>query len=189
MIRQNAGRGGTVGPEGDILAARSLFDVAQTVGAVLREVMRLNRSFVEPYGDPSASFLVGGQIAGDGHRLFQVYSAGNFVEASSRNPFLQLGETKYGKPILDRALTMRSGLDEAAKLALLSFDATIRSNLSVAPPIDLLRYEAGSLMAGQSVGMVTRVQPVAEILAELATQIGRDVEATRQHCSALVEVG
>ena len=149
MIRQSAGRGGTVGPEGDILAARSLFDVAQTVGAVLREVMRLNRSYVEPYGDPSASFLVGGQVAGDGHRLFQVYSAGNFVEASSRNPFLQLGETKYGKPILDRALTMKSGLDEAAKLALLSFDATIRSNLSVAPPIDLLRYEAGSLTAGQ----------------------------------------
>ncbi|MBX9910860.1 MAG: peptidase [Beijerinckiaceae bacterium] len=149
MIRQTAGRGGTAGPEGDILAARSLFDVAQTVGAVLREVMRLNRSHVEPYGDPSASFLVGGQIASDGHRLFQIYSAGNFVEASSRNPFLQLGETKYGKPILDRALTMRSGLDEAAKLALLSFDATIRSNLSVAPPIDLLRYEAGSLTAGQ----------------------------------------
>ncbi|WP_291821813.1 peptidase [Bosea sp. (in: a-proteobacteria)] len=149
MIRQAAGRGGTIGPEGDILAARSLFDVAQTVGAVLREVMRLDRSHVEPYGDPTASFLVGGQVAGDGHRLFQIYSAGNFVEASSRNPFLQLGETKYGKPILDRALTMRSGLDEAAKLALLSFDATIRSNLSVAPPIDLLRYEAGSLTAGQ----------------------------------------
>ncbi len=107
MIRQAAGRGGTIGPEGDILAARSLFDVAQTVGAVLREVMRLDRSHVEPYGDPTASFLVGGQVAGDGHRLFQIYSAGNFVEASSRNPFLQLGETKYGKPILDRALTRR----------------------------------------------------------------------------------
>lgn len=147
MIRQSIGRIGDDVAAGDILIARSLFDVAQIVGDALREVMRANRSFVEPYGDAGASFLVGGQIAGDTHRLFQIYTAGNFVEATSRNPFLQLGETKYGKPILDRALSVTSSLDEAAKLALLSFDATIRSNLSVAPPIDLLRYETGSLSA------------------------------------------
>lgn len=128
----------------DILAARTMFDVAQIVGNTLREVLRLNRSFVEPYGDPNGSFLVAGQIAGESHRLFQVYSAGNFVEAVGRTNFLQLGETKYGKPILDRALSPTGGLDEAAKLALLSFDATIRSNLSVAPPIDMLHYETGS---------------------------------------------
>jgi len=128
----------------DILAARTMFDVAQIVGGVLRDVLRANRSFVEPYGDPNGSFLVAGQIAGESHRLFQIYSAGNFVEAVGRTQFLQLGETKYGKPILDRALNQASGLDEAAKLALLSFDATIRSNLSVAPPIDLLRYQADS---------------------------------------------
>lgn len=131
----------------DILAARTMFDVAQIVGNTLREVLRVNRSFVEPYGDPNGNFLVAGQIAGETHRLFQVYSAGNFVEAVGRTHFLQLGETKYGKPILDRALSPASGLDEAAKLALLSFDATIRSNLSVAPPIDLLRYETGSFSA------------------------------------------
>lgn len=128
----------------DILAARTMFDAAQIVGGVLRDVLRANRSYVEPYGDPNGSFLVAGQIAGEPHRLFQVYSAGNFVEASGRTQFLQLGETKYGKPILDRALHEASGLGEAAKLALLSFDATIRSNLSVAPPIDMLRYEADS---------------------------------------------
>lgn len=148
-LRQNIGRGGSDWAHGDILAAKSMFDVCQIVGAGLRAVMQANRSYVEPYGDASASFLVAGQIAGDSHRLFQIYSAGNFVEASPRNRFLQLGETKYGKPILDRALTGESGLDEAAKLALLSFDATIRSNLSVAPPIDLLRYEAGSYSSRQ----------------------------------------
>jgi putative proteasome-type protease len=91
---------------------------------------------------------VGGQIRGEAPRLFQVYAAGNFIEATHRAPFLQIGETKYGKPILDRALTPDTSLDEAAKLALLSFDATIRSNLSVGLPIDLLRYKTDSFSAG-----------------------------------------
>ena len=99
---------------------------------------------MQPYGDPAGNFLVAGQILGERPRLFQIYAAGNFVEASSRTPFLQIGETKYGKPILDRSLTQDCPLHEAAKLALLSFDATIRSNLSVAPPIDLLAYRADS---------------------------------------------
>lgn len=81
------------------------------------------------------------------HRLFQIYSAGNFVEASARSQMLQIGETKYGKPILDRSITDETSLDTAAKLALLSFDATIRSNLSVEGPIDLIRYKTGSLRA------------------------------------------
>ncbi len=115
------------------------------VGDKLREVFQRDEKYVEPYGDASASFLVAGEIAGEGPRLFEVYSAGNFVEASPRSCFLQIGETKYGKPILDRGLTFESSLEHAAKLALLSFDATMRSNLSVGLPIDLLRYEAGSL--------------------------------------------
>lgn len=129
----------------DIHAAVSLFEVAAMVGSLLREVVQRDTPYVQPYGDPTGSFLVGGQIAGEAPRLFQVYSAGNFVEASSRSRFLQIGETKYGKPILDRVVSHQTSLDEAAKLAMLSFDATIRSNLSVGPPIDLLRYEAGSL--------------------------------------------
>jgi putative proteasome-type protease len=185
-IRQNTGQtAGRPGLQGgaidwsaaDIMTARSLFDVAQIVGAILREVMRANRSFVEPYGDPGATFLVGGQIAGDTHRLFQIYTAGNFVEASSRNAFLQLGETKYGKPILDRALTTKSGLDEAAKLALLSFDATIRSNLSVAPPIDLLRYESGSLAARQIAKFTAQHPYWADLRDRYSAGLGRLVES------------
>ena len=141
-LREQAGSG-TIGE--DLYAARTMFDVANIVGAKLREVVARDGKFVEPYGDPTGSFLVGGQIAGEPPRLFQIYSAGNFVEASDRSCFLQIGETKYGKPILDRTLTAHSPLDEAAKLALLSFDATIRSNLSVGMPIDLLRYETDSL--------------------------------------------
>ncbi|HXQ15180.1 MAG TPA: peptidase [Caulobacteraceae bacterium] len=134
-------------PGHDLHQARTMFDVAEMVGDKLREVTGRDGKYVEPYGDPSASFLVGGEIAGEGHRLFEVYSAGNFVEASPRSCFLQIGETKYGKPILDRGLAYGSPLEHAAKLALLSFDATVRSNLSVGLPIDLLRYEAGSLEA------------------------------------------
>ena len=143
-LREAAGSG-SIGH--DIHAARTMFDVASMVGAKLREVIARDGSFVQPYGDPSGSFLVGGQIAGEPTRLFQIYAAGNFVEASDRSRFLQLGETKYGKPILDRALVGSSTLDEAAKLSLLSFDATMRSNLSVDAPIDLLRYAADSFSA------------------------------------------
>ena len=141
QLRQAAGSG-EVGQ--DVNLARTMFDVAGAVGDKLRAVVEHDKKYVEPYGDPSASFLVGGQIAGEPPRLFEVYSAGNFVEASRRSCFLQIGETKYGKPILDRALASDCTLEHAAKLALLSFDATLRSNLSVGLPIDLLRYEADS---------------------------------------------
>jgi putative proteasome-type protease len=128
----------------DLYAARTMFEVSRIVGEKLREVTAHDGPSVTPYGDPTGSFLVGGQIAGETPRLFQIYSAGNFVEASLRSSFLQIGETKYGKPILDRALTPDCPLDEAAKLALLSFDATLRSNLSCGMPIDILRYETDS---------------------------------------------
>ncbi len=145
MLQESAGCGD---PGRDLYAARTMFDAANLLGAKLREVVARESNYVQPYGDPSGSFLIGGQIAGESPRLFQIYSAGNFIEASDRCCFLQIGETKYGKPILDRALTPQSSLDEAAKLALLSFDATIRSNLSVGLPIDLLRYETNSFSAG-----------------------------------------
>ncbi len=140
-LREQAGSG-YIGQ--DVNTARTMFEVANILGAKLREVIGRDGSYVQPYGDPGGSFLLGGQIAGEPPRLFQIYSAGNFVEASDRTCFLQIGETKYGKPILDRALQPHTALDQAAKLALLSFDATIRSNLSVGLPIDLLRYETDS---------------------------------------------
>jgi len=128
----------------DLYAARSMFDAARIVGDRLRNTIAHDGPAVQAYGDPSGSFLVGGQIAGEAPRLFQIYPAGNFIEASMRSCFLQIGETKYGKPILDRALNPETSLDEAAKLALLSFDATMRSNLSVGMPIDMLRYATDS---------------------------------------------
>src|SRR6478609_11211402 len=140
QLREMLGSGGVR----DLYDARTMFEVARIVGDTLRETTARDGPSVQPYGDPTGSFLVGGQIAGEPHRLFQVYSAGNFIEASLRSSFLQIGETKYGKPILDRTMTRDCPLDEAAKLALLSFDATMRSNLSVAPPIDMLHYESGS---------------------------------------------
>jgi putative proteasome-type protease len=138
---------GSGDPEHDLSLARTLFEAAGIVGAELRRTIASDARFVDPYGDPAGNFLVGGQISGEAPRLFQIYAAGNFVEASSRTPFLQIGETKYGKPILDRSLTPDHPLAEAAKLALISFDATIRSNLSVGLPIDLLAYRADSLRA------------------------------------------
>jgi putative proteasome-type protease len=132
------------GTADDLHAARSMFEIARIVGDKLRAVIARDGPSVSAYGDPTGSFLVGGQLAGETPRLFQIYSAGNFIEASLRSCFLQIGETKYGKPILDRALTPDCTLDQAAKLALLSFDATLRSNLSCGPPIDILRYETDS---------------------------------------------
>jgi len=134
-------------PEDDLRTAHTLFDAATTVGAALRRVVERDGQFVKAFADPSASFIVGGQIKGEAPRLFEIYSAGNFIEASARSSFIQIGETKYGKPILDRALGPDTDLAEAAKLALLSFDATIRSNLSVGPPIDMVRYRADSFEA------------------------------------------
>ena len=101
IIRQNLE---TADPLRDLFALGSMFEVAQIVGTVLREVLARDGDFVRPFGDPGASFLVAGQVAGEPPRLFQIYTAGNFVEATPRNCFLQIGETKYGKPILDRGL-------------------------------------------------------------------------------------
>jgi putative proteasome-type protease len=137
----------------DLKLAPTMFEVAGILGAQLRARMATDASFVAPYGDASGSFLVGGQIKGEAPRLFQIYSAGNFVEASPRTPFLQIGETKYGKPILDRSVTPQISLANAARLAMLSFDATARSNLSVAPPIDVLIYRAGSFSAANLVAV------------------------------------
>jgi putative proteasome-type protease len=147
LLREALGSGDKVH---DLTTARTMFEVATMVGGQLREVIGRDGPFV-PGGGANASLLVSGQIAGEPPRLFQIYSAGNFVEASERAPFVQIGETKYGKPILDRELSWRTSLEEAAKLALLSFDATIRSNLSVGLPIDVLVYRADSFSAGKVV--------------------------------------
>ena len=128
----------------DLQSVPSLFGAAQLVGNMLRGVLGREADYVKPYGDPNATFILGGQISGGPHGLYEIYSAGNFVEAGPRNQFVQTGETKYGKPVLDRTLAYKTGIIEAAKLAVISFDATIRSNLTVAPPIDMLCYRRDS---------------------------------------------
>ncbi len=124
----------------------SMFRAARLVGDAVREVRRLDGPALEMSKSGfAASFLLGGQIGSERPRLYQIYAEGNFIEATDDTPFLQIGEHKYGKPILDRVARPEMRLGEAAKLILLSFDSTLRSNLSVGMPIDILLYERDSL--------------------------------------------
>lgn len=132
--------------------ARSMFDAARVLGATVRRVYDEDGASLKRAGvDFSASFIFGGQIKGEAMRLFLVYSAGNFIEATRETCFFQIGESKYGKPILDRVLTPKSRLDEAAKCALVSMDSTLKSNLSVGLPLDLLVYREGALRCDEHV--------------------------------------
>ena len=126
--------------------APNMFRAARVVGDAVREARRVDGPALESSkAGFYASFIFGGQIGTERPRLFQVYSEGNFIEATDDTPFLQIGEHKYGKPILDRVARPDMRLGEAAKLMLLSFDSTLRSNLSVGMPIDILVYETDSL--------------------------------------------
>lgn len=122
----------------NIWNAESLFEVAQLLGECLREVRKHDAVFLAQNNiDAGANFIVGGQINGERMRLFLVYAEGNFIEASDETPFFQIGETKYGKPIIDRVIRPDTPLSDAVKCVLVSFDSTMRSNLSVGLPIDL----------------------------------------------------
>lgn len=124
---------------------KSMFRAAQLVGEAVRRVYRLDGAALQAQNlSFDVSILLGGQIKGGGLRLFQIYSAGNFIEATADTPFLQIGEHKYGKPILDRAVQYDSDVHDGIKLALISMDSTLRSNLSVGLPIDLLVYRRDS---------------------------------------------
>ena len=142
-------------PNGDddpitIWNARSMFDAARVLGAAVRRVYENDGQALKNNGmDFVASFIFGGQIGDEAMRLFLVYSAGNFIEATRETCFFQIGESKYGKPILDRVLTPTTPLEEAAKCALVSMDSTLKSNLSVGLPLDLVVYEADKLQSDQ----------------------------------------
>ncbi len=134
-------------PNGDeppitIWNAKSMFDATRVLGAAVRRVYEQDGASLAATGiDFNASMIFGGQIAGEAMRLFLVYSAGNFIEATRETCYFQVGESKYGKPVLDRMVTPATALDEAAKCALVSMDSTLKSNLSVGLPLDLLVYE------------------------------------------------
>ena len=127
---------------------KSLFDAARILGSAVRRVYAQDGAALKQSGiDFNASFILGGQIGNEAMRLFMVYAPGNFIEATRETPYFQIGESKYGKPILDRVITPATPLDEAAKCALVSMDSTLKSNLSVGLPLDLLVYRAGALQS------------------------------------------
>jgi putative proteasome-type protease len=122
-----------------VATAPSMFRVAQLVGEAVQSVNRsVGSVLAEANISSSVSLLLGGRIGSEPPSLYLVYSAGNFIQCSPESPFLQIGETKYGKPILDRGVRHSTPLDEAVKVALLSFDSAMRSNLGVARPLDLM---------------------------------------------------
>jgi len=132
--------------------AKSMFDAARVLGNAVRRVYEQDGRALQQAGvDFNVSLIFGGQIGNESMRLFQVYSPGNFIEATRETCYFQLGESKYGKPVLDRMITPATPLAEAAKCALVSMDSTLKSNLSVGLPIDLLVYRAGSLHSDEVV--------------------------------------
>ena len=127
------------GSKPHLMNVPSMFEAARCVGEALREMHRRDAAALKEFGvDFNASLTVGGQIKGEAPRLFSIYSAGNFIEATADTSYFQIGESKYGKPIIDRVLRRTSSLKEAVKCALVSMDSTIRSNLSVGLPLDLV---------------------------------------------------
>ena len=132
--------------------ATSMFDAARVLGSAVRRVWDQDGPSLKASGvDFNASMIFGGQFRGEAMRLFLVYSAGNFIEATRETCFFQIGESKYGKPILDRVLTPATPLDTAAKCALVSMDSTLKSNLTVGLPLDLLVYREGALKSDEHV--------------------------------------
>jgi putative proteasome-type protease len=128
---------------------KDMAEAAEYVGSLSRAEQRKHGSRRDDSFNPEASFILGGQISDRQHQIYQVYPEGNYIVATEQTPFLQIGELKYGKPILDRIINRSLSLELAARCALVSMDSTIRSNASVGPPIELLIYTAGSLSFGK----------------------------------------
>jgi putative proteasome-type protease len=139
-------RGDAEGAVRNLWNAQTMFDVAVLVADAMRDIERRDGQYLaESAIKFNASFILGGQLSGEPLRLFRIYAEGNFIEAGLDTPYLQTGETKYGKPIIDRVITRSTTLADAAKCVLVSFDSTMRSNLSVGMPIDLICYQRDSL--------------------------------------------
>jgi putative proteasome-type protease len=124
--------------KGSLLTTRTMADAARLVGDAVRDVFHRDAGPLKEHGiEFNPTFIIGGQIGGEAHRLFHVYSAGNFIETTADTRYFQIGESKYGKPIIDRVVKAETPIATAAKCALISMDSTIRSNLSVGLPLDL----------------------------------------------------
>jgi putative proteasome-type protease len=126
---------------------KHLHEVAHYVGRLSQNEQRQHADAMEKFGSSSAeaSFILGGQIAGQSPEIYLIYPQGNYISASPETPYLQIGENKYGKPILDRIITPTTSLEDAARCALVSLESTIRSNISVGPPIELAMHTSDSI--------------------------------------------
>jgi putative proteasome-type protease len=138
----------------NLMTAVNMFEAARCVGDALREVHKRDAAALDDHNiEFNATFIFGGQIGSELPRLFHVYAAGNFIEATIDTPYFQIGESKYGKPIIDRVVTRSTSLAEAAKCALISMDSTIRSNLSVGAPLDLVCIKRDTLKVMSHISM------------------------------------
>ena len=138
----------------NLLNAPTLFDAARCVGAALRAVHEHDAEALKNFAiDFNTALVLGGQIRGEAPRLFSIYSAGNFIEATPDNTYFQIGESKYGKPIIDRVIRRTSSLNQAAKCALISMESTIRSNLSVGLPLDLVLVRRDQMRVARHVSI------------------------------------
>lgn len=136
--------------EKSLASAPNLFSAAKLVGEAVRKVYERDAESLKAFNTEfNVNLIFGGQVKGEEPRLFNIYSAGNFIEATAETPYFQIGESKYGKPILDRVIGNGLSLDEVAKCCLISMDSTIKSNLSVGLPLDLLCYERDSLQVSR----------------------------------------
>jgi putative proteasome-type protease len=166
-----------------IWGAHTMFDIAILVSDAVREVECRDSKYLASSATPfSASFIIGGQIKGEPPRLFRTFAEGNFIEAGADTSFFQTGEAKYGKPIIDRVITPETSLSDAVKCVLVSFDSTMRSNLSVGMPIDLVSYERDSL----KVGVQRRFQPGDPYFSTLSREWSEGVRAVFRQLPDLV---
>lgn len=139
----------TLGQEPHLYSVNTMFELADLVGQTLRKVITDVTTDISEQSNYSCSLLLGGQIKGEGMQLYNIYPQGNFICATSDTPYFQIGESKYGKPILDRALSYDMPLDKALRCSLISFDSTLRSNVSVGMPLDAVIYHKDSLLIPQ----------------------------------------
>lgn len=166
-----------------ILNAPSMFRVAQIVGEHLRDIQDRHReSLIDQGAGPDATILVAGQRSGGRHRLFMIYAAGNFIESTDDTPYFQVGEHKYGKPILDRVITPDTPLRRCLKAAFVSMDSTLRSNLSVGMPLDLSAIRAGDCRFS----IQRRIEPDDEEFSRISRLWS---EALRDAFASIPEIG
>jgi putative proteasome-type protease len=163
-------------------SAKTMFQAVNVVGNAVRAVKEMDEGHLTANGESfAASFIFAGQIGSEKPRLFNIYAAGNFIEATPDTPFFQIGEHKYGKPILDRVARSDMELGEAAKMVLVSFDSTLRSNLSVGLPIDLMTYETGTL----KIEHTKRIGPDDPYFKMLSTEWSKALRTAFKNIEAL----